>query len=87
MGVRFVGSYSYHPGVAIYEVSAGCRMKVEDETILVKRIKSTASYFSLAAVCRRGCSKAMVKKNVLLVAGPGYDSNHGSQLTGDNVGA
>jgi hypothetical protein len=34
-------SYSYHPQVTIYETSAGCRMKVEDEeeTILVKRVK------------------------------------------------
>lgn len=33
--------YEYHPDVTIYETSAGCRMKVEDddETILVKRIK------------------------------------------------
>jgi hypothetical protein len=34
-------SYAYHPDVTIYQVSSGCRMKVEDEdeTILVKRIK------------------------------------------------
>jgi hypothetical protein len=34
-------SYSYRPDVTIYQTSAGCRMKVEDEndTILVKRIK------------------------------------------------
>jgi hypothetical protein len=34
-------SYSYHPDVTIYEVSAGCRLKVEgeEETILVKRLK------------------------------------------------
>ncbi len=33
--------YEYHPDVTIYETSAGCRMKVEDEeeTVLVKRIK------------------------------------------------
>ena len=33
--------YEYHPDVTIYETSAGCRMKVEDEdeTLLVKRIK------------------------------------------------
>ncbi len=38
---NYTYSYSYHPGVTIYEVSAGCRMKVEDEeeTILVKRLK------------------------------------------------
>jgi hypothetical protein len=34
-------SYSYRPDVTIYQTTAGCRMKVEDEeeTILVKRIK------------------------------------------------
>ena len=34
-------SYSYRPEVTIYQVSGGCRMKVEDEdeTIMVKRIK------------------------------------------------
>ena len=34
-------SYSYHPDVTIYQTSAGCRLKVEDEeeTIIVKRIK------------------------------------------------
>ena len=34
-------SYSYRPDVTIYETSAGCRMKVEDEneTILVRRIR------------------------------------------------
>jgi hypothetical protein len=34
-------SYSYRPDVTIYQVSGGCRMKVEDEeeTILVRRIK------------------------------------------------
>jgi hypothetical protein len=34
-------SYSYRPDVTIYQVSGGCRMKVEDEdeTIMVKRIK------------------------------------------------
>ncbi len=33
--------YEYHPDVTIYETSAGCLMKVEDEsdTVLVKRIK------------------------------------------------
>jgi hypothetical protein len=33
--------YEYNPDVTIYETSAGCRMKVEDEdeTVLVKRIK------------------------------------------------
>jgi hypothetical protein len=33
--------YEYHPDVTIYQTSAGCRMKVEDEdeTLLVKRIK------------------------------------------------
>jgi hypothetical protein len=33
--------YEYHPDVTIYQTSAGCRMKVEDEdeTVLVKRIK------------------------------------------------
>jgi hypothetical protein len=33
--------YEYSPDVTIYETSAGCRMKVEDEddTVLVKRIK------------------------------------------------
>ncbi len=33
--------YAYRPDVTIYQTSAGCRMKVEDETdtILVKRIK------------------------------------------------
>jgi hypothetical protein len=34
-------SYSYRPRVTIYQTSAGCRLKVEDEreTIVVKRIK------------------------------------------------
>jgi len=34
-------SYAYHPEVTIYETSAGCKMKVEDEEepILVTRIK------------------------------------------------
>ena len=34
-------SYSYRPDVTIYQVSGGCRLKVEDEdeTILVRRIK------------------------------------------------
>ncbi len=33
--------YAYRPEVTIYQTSAGCRMKVEDETetVLVKRIK------------------------------------------------
>ena len=33
--------YAYRPDVTIYQTSAGCRMKVEDETdtVLVKRIK------------------------------------------------
>jgi hypothetical protein len=33
--------YEYHPDVTIYDTSAGCRMKVEDEeeTVVVKRIK------------------------------------------------
>lgn len=33
--------YEYRPGITIYQTSAGCRMKVEDETdtVLVKRIK------------------------------------------------
>jgi hypothetical protein len=33
--------YEYRPEVTIYQTSAGCRMKVEDETdtVLVKRIK------------------------------------------------
>jgi hypothetical protein len=33
--------YEYRPDVTIYQTSAGCRMKVEDETetVLVKRIK------------------------------------------------
>ena len=33
--------YAYRPEVTIYQASAGCRMKVEDETetVLVKRIK------------------------------------------------
>jgi hypothetical protein len=33
--------YDFHPDVTIYQTSAGCRMKVEDEeeTILVKRLK------------------------------------------------
>jgi hypothetical protein len=37
----FTYSYSYRPEVTIYETSAGCRLKVEDEeeTILVRRIK------------------------------------------------
>jgi hypothetical protein len=34
-------SYSYRPDVTIYQVSGGCRLKVEDEeeTIMVRRIK------------------------------------------------
>ena len=34
-------SYSYRPDVTIYQVSGGCRLKVEDEeeTIIVRRIK------------------------------------------------
>jgi hypothetical protein len=34
-------SYSYRPEITIYQVSGGCRMKVEDEdeTIMVRRIK------------------------------------------------
>lgn len=37
----YMYSYSYRPDVTIYQTSAGCRMKVEDEdeTILVHRIK------------------------------------------------
>lgn len=33
--------YAYRPDVTIYQTSAGCRMKIEDETetVLVKRIK------------------------------------------------
>jgi len=33
--------YAYRPDVTIYQTSAGCRMKVEDETetVLVKRVK------------------------------------------------
>ena len=33
--------YAYRPDITIYQTSAGCRMKVEDETdtVLVKRIK------------------------------------------------
>jgi hypothetical protein len=32
---------AYHPDVTIYQTSAGCRMRVEDEdeTVIVKRIK------------------------------------------------
>jgi len=34
-------SYAYRPDVTIYQTTAGCRMKVEDEdeTIIVERIK------------------------------------------------
>ncbi len=41
LGYSYMYSYSYRPGVTIYQTSGGCRMKVEDEeeTILVRRIK------------------------------------------------
>lgn len=37
----YMYSYAYRPEVTIYESSAGCRMKVEDEeeTVLVRRLK------------------------------------------------
>ncbi len=37
----YMYSYSYRPDITIYQTTAGCRMKVEDEdeTIIVKRIK------------------------------------------------
>jgi hypothetical protein len=40
-GYDYTYFYAYRPDVTIYQTSAGCRMKVEDqtETVLVKRIK------------------------------------------------
>jgi hypothetical protein len=40
-GYDYTYFYAYHPDVTIYPTTAGCRMKVEDETgtVLVKRIK------------------------------------------------
>jgi hypothetical protein len=37
----YMYSYQYRPEVTIYQTTAGCRLKVEDEdeTILVRRIK------------------------------------------------
>jgi len=40
-GYDYTYFYAYRPDVTIYQTSAGCRMKVEDETetVLVRRIK------------------------------------------------